>query len=263
MKNFTKYFKIWLILTNTTAQIALISRFSAFIFILAKFLRFSFFILFIFIVISKTKTIAGYNFWQVIVFYATFNLLDTMTQFFLREVYRFRAYVLRGFFDYILVKPISPLFRSLFGGSDILDLPMLVLSFMLIVFAVTNTDSYSLEKILLYAFLIANGFIIALGFHILVLALGVITTEVDNSIMLYRDLTTMGRLPVDVYKEPIRGIVTFVIPIGIMMTFPVKALLGLLSVVPIIISFLIGVIFLFLSFKLWRFSLKHYSSISS
>lgn len=263
MKNFTKYFKVWLILTNTAAQVALISRFSAFIFILAKFLRFSFFILFIFIVISKTKTIAGYNFWQVVFFYATFNLLDTMTQFFLREVYRFRAYVLRGFFDYILIKPISPLFRSLFGGSDILDLPMLIASFILIVFAVINTGSYSLEKILLYAFLMANGFLIALGFHILVLALGVITTEVDNSIMLYRDLTTVGRLPVDVYKEPFREFITFVIPIGIMMTFPPKALFGLLSVSAIIVSFVFGVLFLTISFKVWRFSLKYYSSLSS
>ena len=123
-----KYFWLWWSFTSITTQIAFQSRFGAIIFLIGKLLRFAFFLFFLILLVSKTKTIAGYSLWQVIFFFATFNLIDAIPQFLWREVYRFRTYVVRGFFDYIITKPISPLFRSLFGGSDILDLFILLIS---------------------------------------------------------------------------------------------------------------------------------------
>lgn len=258
-----KYFKVWWILTVRSTQVAFVSRFGAFIFILGKVLRFFFFLLFLFLISSKTKTIAGYSLWQVIFFFLTFNLIDTMAQFFLREVYRFRSYVITGYFDHILTKPFSSLFRSLFGGCDILDLSTLLLSAISIFLLSGKLGSVSLTGVILYIILIFNAFLIALAFHIFVLSIGVLTTEVDNTIMLYRDLIQMGRVPIDVYHEPIKGFLTFIIPVGVMITFPAKALMGLLSASGIVISLLIGIITIFLSIKLWRFSLRSYSSASS
>lgn len=114
-----KYFKIWWLLTIRSSQVAFVSRFGAFIFTFGKIMRFAFFLFFLFLLTSKTKAIANYSLWQVIFFFSTFNLVDTLSQFFLREVYRFRTYVVGGYFDYILTKPLSSLFRCLFGGSDV------------------------------------------------------------------------------------------------------------------------------------------------
>lgn len=258
-----KYLKIWWMLTIRASQIAFISRFGAAIFIIGKILRFLFFLLFLLVLGSKTKTIAGYSLWQVVFFFMTFNLVDTLTQLFLREVYRFRSYVVTGDFDYFLTKPFSPLFRSLFGGSDVLDLPILVFSIIFIGFSLGKIGNISPIGILFYILFIFNAFLIALAFHIFVLAIGVLTTEVDNTIMLYRDLTQMGRVPVDIYREPLRSLLTFIIPVGIMMTFPAKVLMGLLSTSGIIISLLIGMAMFFLSTRFWQYSLKHYSSASS
>lgn len=258
-----RYFKIWLILTGAASQIAFQSRFGAGVFIIGKILRFLFFLLFLLLLSSKTNAIAGYSLWQIILFFITFNLIDTLAQFFLREVYRFRSYVVSGDFDYILTKPVSPLFRSLFGGSDILDLSIIFLSLAFIIFAAGKIGGISLLGVILYVVFILNAFLIALAFHIFVLAIGVLTTEVDNTIMLYRDITQMGRVPVDIYKEPLRGILTFVVPVGIMMTFPAKVLMGLLSLGTIVASVFIGILSVVLSLWFWRFSLKHYASASS
>lgn len=263
MKIIFKYLKIWLKLTTIASQTAFTSRFGAIIFILAKIFRFIFFLLFIMILTSKTKTIAGYSFWEIILFYATFNLVDTLTQFLLRETYRFRSYIVAGFFDYILIKPFSALFRSLFGGSDILDLPIIIMSVLFIFFAVTKLEYFSFFNIFIYILLILNAFLIAISFHIFVLCIGILTTEVDNTIMLYRDLTQMGRLPVELYKEPISWIMTFIIPVGIMMSFPAKAVIGTLSPNIVLISLLIGLMFIYLSLKFWKFSLNKYVSASS
>jgi ABC-2 type transport system permease protein len=250
-------------MTLRVSQIAFLSRFGAILFIIGKILRFGFFLLFLIILQTRTKGIEGYNLWQIIFFFATFNLIDTLPQLLFREAYRFRSYVVSGEFDFFLTKPISPLFRSILGGSDILDLSMLFISTAFIIYASTNIAGITLFGALAYIALIINAFIIAMSLHIIVIAIGVLTTEVDNTIMLYRDLTQMGRVPVDIYREPLNWIITFVIPVGIMMTFPAKALMGLLSFQFILISVLISGTLLVVSLSFWKFALKNYSSVST
>jgi ABC-2 type transport system permease protein len=121
----------------------------------------------------------------------------------------------------------------------------------------------TITGIISYLILIVNAFIIALAFHILTIASGILTTEVDNAIMLYRDTTQMGRIPIDIYKEPVSWIITFVIPVGIMMTFPAKALMGLLSLQALVAAIIISSLFLLGSLKLWKYALKNYTSPSS
>ncbi len=258
-----KYLKTWFLFSKISFNTAFQSRLSTLLFVLAKFLRFGFFLFFIFVLLSETKGIAGYSIWQVTLFYGSFSLIDSLSQFLLREVYRFRDYIIRGNFDFILVKPISPLFRSLFGGSDILDVPMIFISLVLIFLAISNLSNLTIFGIISYLILFTNALIIALSFHIFILAFGVISTDIENSIFIYRDLTNMGRFPIDIYIEPLRSLITFVIPVAIMTSFPVKALLGMLSPGLFIIAFVWSFGSLFLSIWFWKLSLKRYSSASS
>lgn len=258
-----KYFKIWFLTGTMRSETSFSSGFATFLFVIGKLLRFSFLILFLALLSSKTKLIAGYSLWQILFFFLTFNLIDTITQFFLREVYRFSWTINSGAFDYLLTKPFSPLFRCLFGGGDILDLPSFFIIVVFMFFSLGKIGPISMTNIILYFLLIINALIIAISFHIIVLALGVLTVQVNNAIMFYRDLTQIARVPVDIYKEPLKSIITYVIPIGIMITFPVKALMGLLSIEGIIVSFLIGCLTFLISILFWRFALKHYSSASS
>lgn len=258
-----KYFKVWWIYAVNTIQTQLVVKWTVGIFLLAKILRFSIFTLFIVILLSKTNVIAGYTLNQTLLFFLSFNLVDIITQLVFREVYRFRGQIISGNFDFYLIKPISPLFRSLFGGPDIIDFFTLIpLSFAIIYFILQN-GNISLYSILLYIFLIFTGFFISMSFHILVLSLAIITTEIDHTIMLYRDVMGMGRMPVDIYKEPIRGLLTFVIPVGIMMSFPAKALLNIIDYFSIFYALTFTAMIFFLSLLVWNYALTKYSSASS
>lgn len=258
-----KYVKLWWLLTLNATQTTLASRFGATIFLFGKFLRFGFFFFFLFVLLGRAQTLAGYNATQVFFFYLTFNLIDDIPQLFFREVYRFRQQVLSGNFDYYLVRPISVLFRSLFGGSDILDIPLTLIIVVLLFMVGAHLPGITLLTFIAYIFLVVNAVLIAAAFHIGVLCLGVLTTEVDNSIMLYRDFTQMGRFPIDIYKEPLRGVLTFVIPVGIMMTIPAKVLMGIFTPQILVVSFAIGITSFMLSILLWRYALRAYASASS
>lgn len=258
-----RYLTVWWLMTTNYFQTAFANRGGALLFILGKMIRFVFFFLLLVIVVEKTKNLAGYNLIQVIFFFLTFNLVDTAAQFLFREVYRFRPLVVSGDLDLVLVKPINPLLRVLLGGADPLDFVTLIPLTALLVWFGTQLGNVSIFSVLLYFLLVLNALVIATAFHIAVLALGILTTAVDHTIMIYRDLTSMGRIPVDFYNQFIRSLLVFVIPIGVMMTIPAKAFMGLLSIHMILYSFAAGLVLFWASLCLWKWALTRYSSASS
>lgn len=263
MTRLVKYIKVWWLTSLAAFKTALVSRGGAVLFIFGKLVRFGFFFWLLWIVAQRTQALAGYNLNQIILFFLTFNLVDIVAQFLFREVYRFRPQIVSGNFDLVLSRPVNPLFRALMGGADVLDLvtiPPLLGLIGLFVARIAPKDALSIA---VFVALVLNALVIATAFHIAVLALGVATTAIDHTIMIYRDLTAMGRIPIDFYKEPIRGLLTFAIPVGIMMTIPAKALMGLLEPGVVIYAFLFSAISLWASIKFWNWSLKNYSSASS
>lgn len=235
-------------------------RFGAWLFLAGKILRFGFFLVFISVLFGKTKLIKGYSLEQVIIFFLTYNLIDTIAQALFREVYRFRPLVLFGGFDLVLTKPYHPFLRVLLGGIDFLDIFLIVPYAGLIIFFASKIPALHPLSSILYLLFIFNSILIATAFHIAVLALGIMTTNVDHTILIYRDLTSLGRFPIDIYQSPLREIFTYILPVAVIMTFPVKALFGLLNPFFIAWSFLVSLLLCFLSIKLWNYALKRYQS---
>lgn len=265
MKEIKKYLKVWFQWAHASfASVLVANRFSAILFLLGKVIRFFFFLLILLIFVGKTKALAGYTLHQVIFFFLVFNLVDISTQLFFRGVYWFRGRLISGEFDFAMARPIKPLFDVLCSHPDPLDLITLIILMIFMVLFVLQTNLVAnLGSVFLFLLLLLSGFILALAFHILVAAFGVITLEIDNIIWIYRDLTSMGRIPVDVYATPIRAFLTFIAPVAIMITIPAKALMGLLSWQWVIFSFVISGLFLWGSLRFWKYALTQYSSASS
>lgn len=249
--------------TRHSIAISLQHRIGAILFVIGKLIRFGLFGVFVAVLLTQTEVLAGYTINQTLIFFVTYHLIDGLAQLLYRQVYRFRPLVLTGDLDLILVKPMHPFLRILVGGIDILDMIPIGIYMVLIGVLIQQSGGVSIAGILSYLVLVLNGLLISTGFHILVLALGIISTEVDHTIMIYRDITRMGSFPVDIYAQPVRWIVTFVIPIGIMITFPVQALFGMLSPVMMVISVGFALAFLTGSILAWQFALARYQSASS
>lgn len=261
-KVFKKYAKLWWLMSKNSFVSVFYSKFSLALFLFGKILRFTFFILFLVFLLKGTHDLAGYDLNETLFFFLTFSLVDVVAQFLFREVYRFRPLLVSGDFDLILSKPMSPLFRVLVGGADVIDLitmPPLLAA----VISVGLKLSPSFVEIILYVGLLINGLAIATAFHIAVLALAIVSLEIDHTVMIYRDVMSLGRLPIDIYKEPLRSLLTFLLPVGIMVSFPAKALIGAISPVGILISFVVGFLSLFIAIRFWNFALTKYTSASS
>jgi len=261
MNRIIKNLRIFFIYSKFALKTTFQTRVGTIFFIIGKIVRFLFFFLLVTFIFNKVKVIKGYTINQAIIFYLTFNLIDTITQIFFREVYRFKYRVVSGSFNLTLTKPHHPFLQILVGGIDYLDIVMLIPYLLLTIYYISlGGANRGFFAVLMYLLLLLNGLIIAAAFHITVLALGIITTETDNTIMIYRDLTNLGRFPLDIYQTPLREIFTYIIPIGIMISFPAQALFNLLTLPKIIYAFILSSGSLLLSLKFWNYGLKRYQS---
>jgi len=233
------------------------------IFFVSKLVRYGTFLAFLYFLFNGVDSIGGFNRGQMLLFYLVFNVIDTTAQLLFREVYRFRPLIVTGGLDLILTKPINPLIRVLLGGPDLIDLGLLLIIVVATVYVTQLYFSPSFSEILLFILLIINSLVIAAAFHIVVLSLGILSTSVDHLIMIYRDLTSLMRIPVDIFASPLRIVLTFIIPIGIMFTFPAKVLFGLLNWQNVLVSFIFGALSFWVALNLWKNSLRQYQSASS
>ncbi|MBI2009596.1 MAG: ABC-2 family transporter protein [Candidatus Chisholmbacteria bacterium] len=255
-----KYFIVWLKSASLSTQSNLTQRFGAILFITGKLIRFGFFLVLLIVIGDRVSSTTGYSLNQMIIFFLLFNLLDMFGQIFFRGIYWFRQQVVTGEFDFRLTKPMSALFQALTRQTDILDLPLFIL---IIIYLAKNAAAFAPIPWGLFVALTLAGLVVITAVHIAVAALGVLTTEVDHTMMIYRDLSAMARVPIDIYGSSIRTFLTFIIPIGIAYTIPAKAFLGLVSIQTALISIAIAIASFFLSLILWRFALTKYSSASS
>lgn len=262
--NLKKFLKVWFAIAKIAAQDQMVSSLSGYLFLVGKVFRFLFLFVFLFSVLSATQTLAGYTRDQVIVFFLVYYLVDTAAQSLFRGVYLFRSLIISGDYDFDLLKPMPSFFRPVFGWTDIFDLITLVFLFVYFIWFLINKGLFfGIESASLFAILLINSLIISFGIHLFVCAVGVLTTEVDHLIMVYRDISNMARFPTDIYPQGIRLVLTFIVPVIILITVPAKSLLGLLSVGWVLASIVVAGVFLYVSLRFWKYALARYSSASS
>lgn len=258
------YWHVWKMTAINGLQEAFINRWTNLLFIFGKALRLGMSLVVLLLIRQNVQQFSHYTTDQIVVFFLTYMFVDIIAQVFYRGVYMFSHQVRTGEFDFLLMKPVSPLFRALTGKPDINDtifiIPSSLISFYL--FSQLNL-TVTISSVLWYIALLMNAFLIVTALHIFVLIAGILTTEVDGVVWLYRDLMRLGQFPVSVYMEPLRFLLFFFVPIGMMVTIPSEVLLGLPPTHSILITMLVGLAFFLLSLITWQWALKQYSSASS
>ncbi len=259
------YWKVWFRLTKQQFQTQISNaRGAAILFIFGKLFRVATALAFVYVVVGKAKLITGYNLPQAVFLLMLFNLIQTISQLLLRGVYMFRQKVVDGTFDFYLLNPLSELFYSLFSYTDPLDLIILIpyVCFTLWAWIATGYPITFLA-ILAIIFIILISIIMVTAWHIIIIGIGVRYLEVDNTIMLYRDIERMGAFPTSIYGKMGNTILTYFFPFALMATIPANLVFGLFN--PWYLLLFAALAFLQLKFAVWYWhrSLLTYSSASS
>jgi ABC-2 type transport system permease protein len=173
-------------------------------------------------------------------------------------------HVRKGTFDFILLKPVDS--QVMVSASKIAPAKLVDLScgIAIAVWSIARLDpSPGFLSILSGAAMLASG---ALGIYALWMLIVCSTfwfVKIDNLTYLFSSIFDAARWPISVFRGWVRIVLTFVLPVAVMTSFPAMAVLEKLEWHSAAVSWGMTLALLVISRLVWRWSLRHYSSASS
>ena len=169
-----------------------------------------------------------------------------------------------GTFDFVLVQPVNSQFMASVRYLSIWKLADAAMGLGICGYAMVKLGVRPTATDLVAASMfIFNGAVTLYSIWVLMVTTAFWFVRIDNITELFTAVYETGRFPVSIYPSWMRGILTFVVPIAFITTFPATAFLGRASRPLLLISFLIAALLFAGCVRFWRFAVRRYSSASS
>lgn len=168
-----------------------------------------------------------------------------------------------GAFDFTILRPVNPQFFASFRKWRLFALLDLVLGVGVLIIAVIKLGvALSVWQILFFLFMLVIGMSILYAILLIFAALifwspGVLFTWVFDG------LFQMARYPANIYPGWLRMVLTWIMPVGVITTFPARALTDAITPVELGVSLLLAVVLFAVASILFRVGLRKYASASS
>jgi len=213
----------------------------------------------------QTEEVAGWKYPELLVVMGLFFALNGFRQLILTpNLSRISEYVRMGTLDYVLTKPVNSQFLVSLRNIGVYNWGDPLLGLGLAAYGLWQLKYVpSLGQIALFGVLIAAAMVLLYSISLILQTLTFWLVNVERVDALVMGVLETGRFPVSFYRGWIRAVLTAVIPVAFMTTFPAEALLGRLDWRLAAAGIGLAVILFVLSSAFWRFALRYYTGASS
>ena len=211
------------------------------------------------------ESVNGWSYPELLVVMGWFFAVNGLRQAVIQpNLGRMTEYVRMGTLDFVLTKPIDSQFLVSFRHLGIYNLMDPLLGIGLMVAAlIWRGEPVGPFHVAAWTVLgaAALAVVYALAVGIQSLALWAIGGESLDDLL--QGVVEAGRFPVQMYRGFVRALLTFALPVAVMTTFPVEALLGRTTPQLIFVVSLVAIGALLSTGLVWRLSLRHYRGASA
>ena len=166
-----------------------------------------------------------------------------------------------GQYDFILVRPVSPVFFSSFRIIDFFDVIPLIGTLVMLVWYIAVAHTPFLI-ILGYIMLVTAAYFILFGITLMLSAINFWTLIQGGLGRLYESIGRFNRFPLDVLPKFWRVALFYVVPVAVAGNIPAKFLIDTWSWWQLLYIVIFAVVIFFLAIKFWYRALRHYSSVA-
>jgi ABC-2 type transport system permease protein len=216
------------------------------------------------LVYTQTDTLGGWNLAEAIVLLGTYQIVSGILSAFIEpNVSWFSGQVKSGKLDEVLLKPVSSIFLVSLGSCAPLALGQVGMGMVVLGIGLEQLGAVpSLWGVVSWLALLAVGIAITWAWRVLVASLALWSPGVELDVV-YGALWQFGRYPVSLYRQPLRFVLTWVLPVAFVSTFPTLALTRGVSLVLIVGGLCIGLMAIMLVRGIWNAGLRRYTSATS
>lgn len=219
----------------------------------------------IWIFFSKTDSIAGWTLYEVVVLIGTFHVVAGVTRaVFAPNFQRTVEEVREGTLDFLLTKPGSSQFLSSFRRITLSAIFECIMGILIVIWGLTQFDhGLGLYAIIAFPFALFCGLTILYSFWLFIITFVFWFVRFDNVTQIFWSLFEAGRYPLDIYPGWLRVLVTYIVPVAVITTYPAQGIAGRLTPIALL-GYAVGAgLALYGASRFWRYGISHYTSASS
>lgn len=167
----------------------------------------------------------------------------------------------KGEYDFVLIRPVSPLFLTSFRVIDFFDVIPLLGIITMVAWYIIIAHTPALI-VLGYVVLLVAAYFVLFAFALILSAINFRTLIPTGIGRLYESIGRLNRFPLDVLPKFWRVALFYAVPIAVAGNIPAKFLIGTWSWWQLLYVVVFAAVIFMLAVKLWYRALRHYSSVA-
>lgn len=219
-----------------------------------------------YVIFNNIETIGGWGYWDMLFMYGFSLIAMSPQQLLLDNGWQLPSKVMSGDFIKYCFRPVNILFYYMSEVVDIKGFSQFILGIVILVLAWKKHgipfNCINAFMLLIFMF---SSILICMALMIVSSAMGFLGGGTNSMMMLASDLKGYSTYPLDIFGKVLKVIFTFILPIGFIAYYPVQFFLnkgGNVSLVTYLSPF-IGVLFFYISCKIWITAANNYSGTGS
>ena len=173
-------------------------------------------------------------------------------------------HIRKGTLDFVLLKPADAQFLVSTSRFALWRVTSVLMGLVIFVIAFYRLERWpSMAGIVQAGLLALLAIAVLYSLWILIVSLAFYVVKVDNLTYLFTSIFDAARWPATVFRGALHLVFTFVIPLGLMTTYPAEALLGRLAWATLGASLCGTMVLATISRQVWLMSIRRYTSASS
>lgn len=218
----------------------------------------------LFVLFSRTTTVAGWNRSQVLILTSTVFFMEALMRGLFMSLMEIPGMARLGTLDFVLTKPIDSQFWVSMRKFNLEQIGMLLVGFGILVYNIAASGSHSDPlSVLAYVVSVFCALAIYYSFALILMTLGIFFMRIDNMWVLSEMSLEIARYPLDIYASAVQRILIYIIPLGLLSTIPARQLLQGFQLGPLALSLGWACLAFWGSRAFWKYATRHYSSASS
>jgi ABC-2 type transport system permease protein len=217
------------------------------------------------ILFAYTQVMNGWTLGQMVVLLGVYYIVQGAEELVMQPSFeRFMEHVREGTLDFILLKPVSSQFMVSFRHFQTVQTLQVVLGLIITVVGLANLATVvTVASALTFAVTLACGFVLIYALLLVLSTLAFWFVRVDNLLAIFWAFIDAGRFPIDIYPGWLRLTMSTVVPVGIAVTVPAKAIAGLVDAQTLGLVLAATLAAWIVSRAFWRVGLRNYTGASA
>ncbi len=217
------------------------------------------------VLFSYTTVMNGWTLGQMVVLLGVYYVVQGAEELVFQPSFeRFMEHVREGTLDFILLKPVSSQFMVSFRHFQTLQVIQLLLGLVITGVGVAGlATGLTPAAAVGFALTLACGMVLIYALLLFLSTLAFWFVRVDNLLAIFWAFLDAARFPIDIYPGWLRLTMSTVVPIGIAVTIPAKAIAGLVDPPTLGLMLLATVAAFAVSRAFWQRGLRSYTGASA